>query len=151
MTCCHKSIDREKIRENLANAKQIAQIQSQAYKEYAYDVLANGKEWATPRAERAWKETVRYTAPRLSLAANKVAPVLETAHTKLVQDYIPRIDSLTKEKTMSNKTHTVRNVVLIFTGLVTAVVAGVLVWRRLQPVLDPCAEEYWEAFQQECR
>ncbi|QPK94157.1 hypothetical protein HCQ94_00070 [Actinomyces sp. zg-332] len=150
MTCCRKRIDKEKLKTNVANAKQLAQIHGQAYKEYAQDLFANGKEWATPRAEKAWKETVKFTAPRLSLAANKVAPVLENAHTKLVQDYIPRIDSLTKEETMSNKTHKVRNIVLIFTGLVTAVVAGVLVWRRLQPVDDPWAEEYWEDFEEEC-
>lgn len=150
MLCCRKNVDTEKIKANLANAKELAQVHGQAYKEYAQDLIANGKEWAAPRAEKAWKETVKYTAPRLSLAANKVAPVLESAHTKLTQDYIPRIDSLTKETTMSNKTHTVRNVVLIFTGLVTAAVAGILVWRRLQPVDDPWAEEYWDDFEEDC-
>ncbi len=151
MTCCHTNIDKDKIIHNVKNAKRMAQEGVSICKEQASCIISQGEQWARPRAKKAWKKTVKALAPHVSTAANKLAPAMQNAHTKLVEEYIPKIDALAKEeKVMTNKSHKVRNVFLIFTGLVTAVVAGVLVWRRLQPIDDPWAEEYWEDFEDEC-
>ena len=151
MKCYHKHLDTEKLKTNLATTKELAQTHANIYKKQATELIHNTKEWATPKAQQTWEKTVKATAPHLTAAAHKGATILETTHKKLVEDYIPKIEALTKEETkMSNKTNKLRNLFLIFTGLVTAAVAGVLVWRRLQPVDDPWAEEYWEDFEEEC-
>jgi hypothetical protein len=35
-------------------------------------------EWASPRIEQAWNETVKATAPRVEKAAEKVTPAIDT-------------------------------------------------------------------------
>lgn len=148
MVCC-KHFDKEKYKANALTAAKLAQVHASVCKDKAVELVNNSKELATPYVKNAWEQTVKTTAPRVSQAARKVAPVLETAHTKLTEEYIPRIDSVAKETTMK-KSHPLRSLLLALAGLGAVAVAGVLVWRRLQPVDDPWAEEYWDDFEDEC-
>ncbi|MEP7765358.1 hypothetical protein [Sanguibacter sp. 25GB23B1] len=47
-------------------------------------------EWVTPRFEQAWNETLKATAPRVEKAAEKAAPVIDSAHDKIVDDLLPK-------------------------------------------------------------
>lgn len=49
------------------------------------------REWLQPRIEKAWDEGVQAAAPQVEKAALKAAPVIDTAHDKLVEDYLPRL------------------------------------------------------------
>ncbi|MDO8143747.1 hypothetical protein [Isoptericola sp. 178] len=48
-------------------------------------------EWLRPRAEKAWYDSVQAAAPRVEEAAGKAAPLVDTAHDKIVDEYLPQI------------------------------------------------------------
>ena len=92
-----KNIDTEKLK---AQASQVgATISEGAHhaKEWTTPRVEAFIEWVTPRLEQAWNETVRHTAPRVSQAAQKAAPVIDRGSEKLVEDYIPRFVSALQE------------------------------------------------------
>ena len=43
-------------------------------------------EWATPRLEKAWQDSLQAAAPRVEKAAEKAGPAIDTAHDKLVDE-----------------------------------------------------------------
>ncbi|MEG3614058.1 hypothetical protein [Isoptericola haloaureus] len=48
-------------------------------------------EWLRPRVEKAWNDSVQAAAPRVEDAAGKAGPLIDTAHDKLVDDYLPQL------------------------------------------------------------
>ena len=58
-------------------------------------------EWATPRLEQAWVETLKATAPRVEKAAQKASPVIDNAHDKLVDELLPRFVTAINEAAQS--------------------------------------------------
>jgi len=48
-------------------------------------------EWATPRLEKAWQDSLQAAAPRVEKAAEKAGPAIDTAHDKLVDELLPKI------------------------------------------------------------
>lgn len=132
-----------------------------------------GKTWVTdvaaPKVDKAVREGVKVAAPKVEAAAEKVRPAIDTAHDKLVDDYIPRLqkamqdaakaaskeDGLTAKASAAGKAtqdalskpprsrRALKTVGWVLVGTVAAG-TGYLLWRRTQPVDDPWAEEYWE-------
>ena len=46
-------------------------------------------DWLLPRVEHLYKESVKAAAPKVESAADKVSPAIDTAHDKLVDDFLP--------------------------------------------------------------
>lgn len=135
----------------------------------ATNLAEQGIDWASPRAQKLWDETVKVTAPKLEEAADKVRPYLDNVHDKVVDDYLPRIEVAAREaqkaasqdgslveratragevtrQTLAKPAPKKRRFgrVLGWTLIGTAAAgAGYLLWRRSQPIEDPWAEEYW--------
>lgn len=130
-------------------------------------------DWAGPRMEQVWNRGVEATAPRVVDAADKSRDAIDVAHDRLVDDVIPRIikamedaagaaksssdsaharaiaalaaaEKAAKKQQAATKSHKAAKTfgwVLVGTAVAGA---GVLIWRRTQPVDDPWAEEYWD-------
>ncbi|OKL48605.1 hypothetical protein BSR29_00210 [Boudabousia liubingyangii] len=157
-----KQLDTEALTENVsALASQFASK--------ATELASQTRDWAAPRAEQAWKETVKVAAPKIEAASKAVKPKVDAAHEKLVSDYLPRVQkamadaaaaaqtdaplrerasdvAAAAQKALSEpvkKGHPVLKGLglSLLAGLVGA--AGYVLWRRSQPVEDPWAEEYW--------
>ncbi|MEE6294873.1 hypothetical protein [Georgenia wangjunii] len=132
-----------------------------------------GKLWASsvaaPKLDRAWRDSVKATAPRVEAVAERARPAVDHARDILVDDYIPRLqkamqdaaraasgeDSLGGKASKAGKAaqkalskppsshSTAKTVGWILVGTAAAG-TGYLLWRRTQPVDDPWAEEYWD-------
>lgn len=129
-------------------------------------------EWATPRAEQAWREGVKAAAPKIEAAADAVKPAVATAHERLVAEYLPklvaaanaaadaaaeaatkaearvdqRIDAIVaaaQQETRSSKGGAGKTVGWVLVGAAVAG-GGYLLWKRTKPIDDPWAEEYWD-------
>ncbi|ANC32032.1 hypothetical protein [Isoptericola dokdonensis] len=48
-------------------------------------------EWLRPRAEKAWNDSVQAAAPRVEQAATKAGPLVDSAHDKIVEEYLPKL------------------------------------------------------------
>lgn len=86
-----KRIDSEELRKQAAALGALVATQAEEARKNASVLAAQGREWAGPRAEHLIKDAVKATAPKIELAAEKVAPAVDTARDKLVDDYLPRI------------------------------------------------------------
>jgi len=104
-----QSVDTEKIKDSAAElAAALSDVGSRAAKEAA--VLAGQAkgaatqakvwaepryeafvEWLAPRAEKAWNDSVQAAAPQVERVAVRAVPVVDTAHDKIVEEYLPRI------------------------------------------------------------
>ncbi|AOZ71877.1 hypothetical protein BK816_00060 [Boudabousia tangfeifanii] len=164
-----QSFDKDAVAASVSSfASSAAQMATEAAQKAG--VLADqAKEWAAPRAEQAWKETVKVAAPKIEAASEAVRPKVDAAHDKLVSDYLPRVQKAMQDaseaasadvplrdraekvakvtsKALSEPTKKGHPVLkgLGFTLLAAVLgVAGYVLWRRSQPVEDPWAEEYW--------
>lgn len=139
------------------------QLAAQA-KEAAYQA----KDWAAPRAEKAWYEGRKAAAPKIEAAAEKAIPMVDTAHDRLVDDILPKlVAAITaaagaaavgadKAREVADakltelahiapppKKHTGAKIFWSIAGLAIAG-AVVAVFRRRQPTTDPWAEEPWD-------
>lgn len=166
-------IDAEKVRQQAADLGHVLSEQASRAGEIATSLAEQGKVWATdvaaPRLDKAWRDGVAVTAPKLEAAAEKARPAVDTARDKLVDDYLPRVqkamhdaaeaaakESGTKGKavkagkaaqkaltTKPKKRGAGKALGWVLVGTAAAG-TGYLLWRRTQPVDDPWAEEYWE-------
>lgn len=130
-------------------------------------------DWAAPRVEQVWNKGVNATAPRVVDAADKSRDAVDAAHDRLVDDVIPRIikamedaaesakssadaahgrtvaaiaaaeKAAKKQQAAANSNKLAKTLGWVLVGTAIAG-AGVLIWRRTQPVDDPWAEEYWD-------
>jgi hypothetical protein len=150
--------------------RQAIQLAEQG-KDWAGPRVEAAAAWATPRAEKAWQETVKVAAPKIEAAAEKVRPAVDTAYEKIVADYLPRVEkamhdaaeAASRDEALSVKAAKAKTAALkalseppaksrggvaktVGWVLVGTAAAGTayLLWRRSQPVDDPWAEEYWE-------
>ncbi|MEE6287046.1 hypothetical protein V2J52_05185 [Georgenia sp. MJ173] len=166
-------IDAEKVRRQAAELGHVIGEQAGKAGEAAASLAEQGKVWATdvaaPKLDKAWRDGVKATAPKIEAAAEKARPAVDTARDKLVEDYIPRLQqamhdaaaaaagednikdragkagkAAKKALTKPTKSHRgAKTVGWILVGTAAAG-TGYLLWRRTQPVEDPWAEEYWE-------
>lgn len=165
---------RETAQEAAQEAGKLAKSLADQGKEWATPRLEAAIEWAGPRVEQAWRKSVKAAAPKVVDAAGKSRVAVDAAHEKIVEDVIPRVvaamedaakaakagatdvqskasAALTKvekaakeqEKAARGKNKLARTLGWVLVGGAVAG-AGVLIWRRTQPVDDPWAEEYWD-------
>lgn len=155
-------------------AGKIAKSLADQGKDWATPRVEAAIEWAAPRVETAWKKGVEVAAPRVVDAAGKSRDAVDVAHDKIVEDVIPRViaameeaakaatggaDDLhgrataaiaAAEKAVKKQEAQARGGSKVAKTLGWVLVgsavagAGVLIWRRTQPVDDPWAEEYWD-------
>ena len=136
--------------------------------EQAKEAALHAKDWAAPRAEKAWYEGKKAAAPKIEAAAEKAIPVVDTAHDRLVDDILPKlVAAITaaagaaavgadKARDVADakltelahiapppKKHTGAKVFWSIAGLA---IAGAVfaAFRRRQPSTDPWAEEPWD-------
>ncbi|WNB85580.1 hypothetical protein [Cellulomonas sp. ATA003] len=118
--------------------------------------------WATPRLETAWRESVRAAAPQVEKAAGKATPAIDTAHDKIVDEFLPRVVALVNEaadratgatkaseaaaaaaaKAAGGKKHRGAKVFWLLT-LLAGAGAGLAAWQRNRNATDPWADP-WE-------
>lgn len=164
-----KNLDPKKLQRETEAIAEAAARRSEEFATKATNLAEQGLDWAGPRAQKLWDETVKVTAPKIEEAADKVRPYLDNVHDKVVDDYLPRIEVAAREaqkaasadgslveratragevtrKSLAKpapKKHRLGRA-LGWTVLGTAAAgAGYLLWRRSQPIEDPWAEEYW--------
>ncbi|HEV6955757.1 MAG TPA: hypothetical protein VKY86_21130 [Promicromonospora sp.] len=176
-------IDTEKVKEKAAEATALlsdvssrAAMQAGTLAAQAKDRASHARDWAqprvsdfvawlTPRAEKAWQDSLQAAAPQVEKAATKAAPLIDTAHDKLVEDVLPKMvaafnvaaanaaaaqgkaslaetvtDAAEKAQRKSSRKGWV--VALVAGG---AAVAGYVFWKRAQPQTDPWAEPWEQA------
>lgn len=136
--------------------------------EQAREAAVHAKDWAAPRAEKAWVEGRKAAGPKIEAAAEKAIPVVDTAHDRLVDDILPKlVAAITaaagaaavgadKARDVADakltelahiapppKKHTGAKVFWSIAGLA---IAGAVyaAFRRRQPTGDPWAEEPWD-------
>lgn len=173
-------IDTEKVKEKAAEATALlsdvsskAATQAGSFAAQAKDRASNAKDWAqprvhdfiawlTPRAEKAWQDSVQAAAPQVEKAAGKAAPLIDSAHDKLVDDLLPKMvsafnaaaDNAAAAQGKTSLAATVTDAAdkaskksrkgwLIALAAGGAAVAGYVFWKRAQPQTDPWAEP-WE-------
>lgn len=175
-------IDTEKVKEKAAEASALlsdvsskAATQAGSLAAQAKDRASNAKDWAqprvhdfiawlTPRAEKAWQDSLQAAAPQVEKVAGKAAPLIDTAHDKLVDDLLPKMVSafnaaadnaavaqgktaalaagVTEAADKASKKGSKKGW-LIALAAGGAAVAGYVFWKRAQPQTDPWAEP-WE-------
>ncbi|GII98829.1 hypothetical protein CLV28_2616 [Sediminihabitans luteus] len=93
-----KLVDTEKIKEQAAALAATLQEAGEKVGPTATQLAGQAKEragqfgeWAKPRVEKAWQDGVQAAAPRVEAAAAKASPAIDTAHDKIVSDYIPKV------------------------------------------------------------
>ncbi|MCL2465978.1 MAG: hypothetical protein FWF02_00190 [Micrococcales bacterium] len=115
-------------------------------------------EWLTPRVEHLYAEGVKAAAPQVERAAGRAAPVVGTAHDKIVGDLLPKLvaavnsaadraqaaelEAARLAEAAQKKSHTARKV-LIGAALVAGGAAAAALWARSRNQVDPWAEP-WE-------
>jgi hypothetical protein len=137
----------------------------------AKDAAVHARDWAAPRAEKAWYEGRKAAAPRVERAAEMALPLVERTHDRLVDDLLPRLIAAVgaaaaatavgadraRDATSAKLTELAhipvpepkksRTGAKIFWSIAGLAVAGavVTVFRRSRPMNDPWAEEPWES------
>ncbi|WP_165962634.1 hypothetical protein [Occultella glacieicola] len=167
-------INTEQLREQAEEAGKAARQLADQGKDWATPKVEAALEWAGPRVDKAWRTGVTAAAPVVADYAERSKDVVDTAHDKIVDDVIPRVIAAMEEaakaaQSGSDNLQVKANAALdaaaaavaeqekkakggskvgktIGWVLVAGAVAGagVLIWRRTQPVDDPWAEEYWD-------
>ena len=57
----------------------------------AKEAAVQAKDWAAPRAEKAWYEGRKAAAPKVERAAEMALPLVDKTHDRLVDDLIPKL------------------------------------------------------------
>ena len=174
-------IDSEKVRARAAEASALlsgvssrAAVQAEALAAQARGQASSAREWAqprvsdfiawlTPRAEKAWQDSLQAAAPQVERVAGKAAPLIDSAHDKLVDDLLPKMvatfnDAASNAASAQSKASLAESVAaaadeankkgskkgwLVALAAGGAAVAGYVFWKRAQPQTDPWAEP-WE-------
>lgn len=102
-------IDRERVKEQAAVAAALlagvgskaasqagtfagqARVRAVQAKDWAEPRVTEFVAWLTPRAEKAWYDSVQAAAPRVEKAAEKAGPLIDTAHDKIVDELLPKV------------------------------------------------------------
>src|SRR5699024_6536061 len=88
-------VDADKVRQQAADLGHVIGEQAGKAGEKAASLAEQGKVWATdvaaPRIDKAWRDGVKATAPKIEAAAEKARPAVDAAHDKIVDDYLPRV------------------------------------------------------------
>lgn len=152
----------------LADLGHVAGDQAKLAAERAQILASEGIDWASPRVQQAWEETLRVSSD----VADRSKGAATDTRKKMEKDYIPRIqralheaaEAAKSDRPLGDKAREVGKVTQVAlteptpqkkaksTGKVfgwilvgtVAAGAGYLLWRRTQPVDDPWAEEYWD-------
>lgn len=168
-----KKLEKE-LRSRSEDAGKAAREFADQGKDWATPKVEAAIDWAGPRVEKAWKAGVTATAPKLASAAGRTQGAVDVAHDKLVDDVLPKViaaledaaaaakagadgaqsrvhkavgkaEKALKEQEQAAKGGSKWGKTLGWVLVGSAVAgAGVLIWRRTQPVDDPWAEEYWD-------
>lgn len=174
-------IDTEKVKERAAEATALlsdvsskaatqagtlaaqAKVRASNAKDWAQPRVNDFVAWLTPRAEKAWQDSLKAAAPQVEKAAGKAAPLIDSAHDKLVEDLLPKMvqafnaaaanaaaaqsraslaQTVTEAADRAGKKRSRKGwIVALAAG--GAAVAGYMFWKRAQPQTDPWAEP-WE-------
>lgn len=173
------NIDPEQLKADALLLKDAVAVQAGRAAIRAAELAERGIDWATPRAQAAVSKGVEKATPvitdiadRAQEAAAAAMPYIDSAHDKVVEDYLPRINkavtdagaAATSDADLADRARAVREAsakalttptaqvvkkhrtakVLGWTALgVSAAGVGYLLWKRSQPIEDPWAEEYW--------
>lgn len=173
------NIDPEQLKADALLLKDAVAVQAGRAAIRAAELAEQGIDWATPRAQAAVSKGVEKATPvitdiadRAQEAAAAAMPYIDSAHDKVVEDYLPRINkavtdagaAATSDADLADRARAVREAsakalttptaqvvkkhrtakVLGWTALgVSAAGVGYLLWKRSQPIEDPWAEEYW--------
>ena len=173
------NIDPEQLKADALLLKDAVAVQAGRAAVRAAELAEQGIDWATPRAQAAVSKGIEKATPvitdiadRAQEAAAAALPYIDTAHDKVVDDYLPRINkavseagaAATSDADLAERARAVREAsakalatptapvakkhrtakVLGWTALgVSAAGVGYLLWKRSQPIEDPWAEEYW--------
>ncbi|MFD2027289.1 hypothetical protein [Promicromonospora aerolata] len=176
-------IDTEKVKERAAEASALlsdvssrAAVQAEALAAQAKGQASSAKDWAqprvndfiawlTPRAEKAWQDSLQAAAPQVEKVAGKAAPLIDTAHDKLVDDLLPKMvatfnDAASNAASAQGKASLAASVTaaadkankkgskkgwLVALAAGGVAVAGYVFWKRAQPQTDPWAEPWEQA------
>jgi phosphohistidine phosphatase SixA len=143
----------------------------------ARDAAVHAKAWAAPRAEKAWYESRKATAPKVERAAEMALPLVDRTHDRLVDDLLPKLVAAVnaaaaatavgadraRDATAARLTDLAhipvpepkksRTGAKIFWSIAGLAVAGavVAVFRRSRPMNDPWAEEPWETAERDLK
>ena|GEM_PF-1937850 len=113
-------------------------------------------DWASPRAQAAWRKSVTAASPKVAEAAALLAPRIDGARDLLVQRALPAIVAAVDQAAL-NATAAAQPVKPKRTGrrfvlftLLAAIAGGIgyWLWRQSRPMTDPWAEEDWQELDQ---
>ncbi len=134
----------------------------------AKEAAVHAKDWAGPRAEKAWYEGRKAAAPKIEAAAEKAIPMVDTAHDRLVDDILPKLVAAitaaagaaavgadkareVADAKLTELAHIApppkkRTGAKVFWSIAGLAIAGAVVaaFRRNRPTTDPWAEEPWD-------
>lgn len=167
-------ITTDHLREQATEAGKVAKHFAEHGKEWAGPKVEAAYDWAAPKVDKAWRSGVQAAAPKVADYAEKSRGAVDVAHDKIVDDVIPKVIAAMEEAAkaakggadgLQSKAHAAveaaekavakqekaaksgsalgKTLGWVLVGSAVAG-AGVLIWRRTQPVDDPWAEEYWD-------
>ncbi|MCL2090974.1 MAG: hypothetical protein FWH11_07095 [Micrococcales bacterium] len=155
-------VDRDQLKELAAGAR-VAATRTQGAAVNAYEWTTPRVEafveWLTPRLEHLYTEGLKAAAPQVEKAAGKAAPVVDTAHEKIVDELLPKLVAAVHAaadkaqaaedeaarlaaQAAQRKSHTARKVFLA-AALTAGGIAAAAAWARSRTTVDPWAEP-WE-------
>lgn len=163
------AVEKKKLQQEIESLGEAALRHGEELVSKATQLAEQGYEWAAPKAQSLYEDTVTYVAPKIEEAAVKVRPYLDNVHDKVVDDYLPRIEEAAREaqrafsedgsiaekvtkatdvavetlKTPKKRRFRAGRAALWTLGTAAVAGAGYLAWRRSQPIDDPWADEYW--------
>lgn len=118
-------------------------IDYEAARAQAREAAHSAREWAEPRARRAYRKGVRRSAPYVQQAGGKAEDWADAAHAAIVGSAIPAvIDAFRKageEPVEKNERKVPASAVVIPAALIGAAAAAVVVWAKSDP--GPSAED----------
>lgn len=183
--------DVEKLKKQAADLSKVLADHAQALTEKAGELAREAGDWAEPhvdevwkkygpkvkgaqeylseKADTAWRESVKYAAPKIEAGSKAARPVINSAHDKVVDDYLPRLEHAMKAAAAAaasadgigaktgtafaaaqealveppKKSKAKKCFAWLAAGAAVAG-AGYYLWKRTQPTEDPWAEEYWQ-------
>lgn len=179
--------DVDTLKKQAAQLSKVLGDHAQALAEKAGEVARDTSDWAEPhvdaawtkispkvkdaqkylshKADKTWRESVKFAAPKIESGSRAVRPAIDTAHDKVVGDYLPRLEHAMQaankaamsqksagkagkatQKALAEPTKKRRGKKVLAWIAVSAAAAGAgyYLWKRTQPTEDPWAEEYWQ-------
>lgn len=169
-----QAAEASRVAKQLAEAGKAARHLAGHGRDWATPRVDAAREWAAPRVDKAWRSGVQAAAPKVADYAQRSKGAVDVAHDRIVDDLIPKVIAAMEDAAraakggadeLQDKAHGVlaaaekavaqqqkeaksgsalgKTLGWVLVGGAVAG-AGVLIWRRTQPVDDPWAEEYWD-------